>query len=114
MGEVDLLRWNELSDLDGLATLDLRLLEVLVGDHDELILGVLVALLDVLPRDFNALSATHAFVLDRGVVFLVELTEGDLGLAFGRRIEADRNRDQPERHCTFPNRPWHMKPPWGL
>src|SRR2546422_4910151 len=113
VGEVDLLSRHELADLNGLSACDLRLRQILVRDDDELPLGVLVALLDILPRDFNALGAADAFVLNRRVVLLVKLTEGDLGLTLRGRIEAHRNRDQSERYCTLPDWPWHRIPPKG-
>src|SRR5439155_563832 len=113
VGEVDLLSRHELADLNGLSACDLRLRQILVRDDDELPLGVLVALLDILPRDFNALGAADAFVLNRHVVLFVKLTESDLGLTLRGRIEAHRNRDQSERYCTLPDWPWHRIPPTG-
>src|SRR5204862_34987 len=81
--------------LDGLLAGDRHRLEGGVLDDDVLVLGVLVALDDLVGRDVDLADRAPAALTDAAVADLVELVEGDV-LALGRGVHADGDADHPE------------------
>ena len=106
--EVDVTGGDEVLDVDRLRGGRPGLVEVRVRHHDELALLVLVALGDVAPLDLDVLRAAIAPVVDGGGVRLVDLSEPDFRLTLGRRMEAHRDRHEPESDRTLPHRPGHV------
>src|SRR5262249_52321983 len=117
-GPGDVRRRNEIPDIDGLGGLDPGLGQVLVGHDHELSLGVLVALDDLAPGDFDAVGAADAAILDRCQIGAVELAKTDLLRGFAGRVEADRDGDETEADVALPDRPGHTpsvpQQPWAI
>ena len=103
----NLLFVHECLDVDRLRRLYVGAPEILVGEHDILVLFVFVALDDVLPRDFLAGRLAVAIVADRREVALVEHRELERLAVLGG-IELDGNVDQAERDRSFPQRARHL------
>jgi len=66
---VDLVLAHEVDDVDGLRRVERGLLEVVIGEHDELAFLVLVALHDLAPRYGLAVGGADPLVFDRRHVF---------------------------------------------
>src|SRR6266545_4594104 len=107
---IDLLQVDELHDVDGPAGLYGNRGEVLVLEHDVLVLLVLVSLHDVLEGNFLAIGGAHPLVLDAPVVLVVELVEAKR-LLLRRWEQADRDGDQAEGDRSFPHGSRHDTPP---
>ena len=99
---VDLLRGHELLDRDLLGRPCRQALHVLVGEHDHLAIGRLIALGDVGVGHLLAVDRADALVLDAPSVLLVDLPELHV-VVLGRREESDRHIDEAERHGAFPD-----------
>src|SRR5699024_10250896 len=77
--------------------------ELVVGDRDQLALGCLVALDDVLVVDLLAALGTGSLVADPSAVFGVDLMESDV-VVLGGGVEPDGDVHESERHGTLPDR----------
>ena len=109
---VDLTGRHELGDRDLLARLVGQRGQVLVGEHDHLPVGRLVALGDVIEGHDVTANAAHPLVADLPAIGPVDLAEGDV-MVLGRRVELDGHIDQPEGHRALPHRP-HRTPPFPV
>src|SRR4029079_12438667 len=81
--------------------------EVLVGDDDVAVRGVLVALDGVGPGDDLLVDRAPRLHLDPALVLVVEHVEPDLVARLGREIELDGDRHQPELDGPLPHRARH-------
>jgi hypothetical protein len=100
---VDLARRHELHDLDVLAVRHLQPVELLVGDDDPPAGLVLEALADLGERHDLAARLAPPLVLDPPAVGEVHLVELHVPV-LGRRVELDRDVDQPEGDVPAPHR----------
>jgi hypothetical protein len=100
---VDLVRADELLDLDQARSLAGRGLQLLVLEHHELALGDLVALHDLLVRDLLVLLRADPLVLDPRAVVLVDLVEVH-GPVLGGRVDLHGHEDARERDRPVPDR----------
>ena len=111
---VDLLLVDELDDVYEFVPLGVDGLQLIVGEDHITVLLELVALDDVVPLHFLAIRLGDPLVADRRVVGLPQLLE--LGcLVVSGRVEADRDRDQPEVDGALPDCSWHVRDsiyPW--
>ena len=80
-----------------------QLVEVLVGEDDDLAVGQLVALGDVAVLDLFAVDRADPLVLDPAAVGGVHLVEADV-LVLGGRVQLHADADQAERHGPAPDR----------
>ena len=103
-------RIDELLDLDRSNRLEGQLLQVLVGDHDVLVGGVLVALDRVAPRDDLVLDRAEDLHLDPGEVLGVEHVEAHAGARFSGQVELDRDGHEAELDGPFPHGARHGSP----
>src|SRR6185295_17637188 len=103
---VDLVRVDEILDVDRAVALPCRGLEVLVRQVDVLPLRDLVALDDLVVRDRLPLLLADLVVADSRVVLLVEEVEADVPLV-DRAVHADGHVDEAERDGAGPDRPGH-------
>ena len=111
---IDLLEGDEGHDIDRLDRLDVDRRELLVGELNVVVLLVLVALDDLIERDFLAADRAEALVLDPALVLLVELIELER-LLFDGGMQPDRDRHEPEADRAFPDRTgWHQSSPIGV
>ena len=99
---VDLLRVDEVDDVDRLRLLERRGLEVVLRQDDELPLGVLVALDEIFPRDRLAFLLADALVAHR--LFVLRVQQPEFRPVIARRAEQlDRDIHQAERERSFPD-----------
>ena len=75
--------------------------QILVGQHDHVAGGQLVALGDVGVRDLLPVQRADPAELDPGAVLTVNLAEGDVPL-LRRGVELHRDHDQAEGDRTGP------------
>ena len=110
---IDVAGVDEAIDIDGLAGLDLDLLEFLVGDDDVFVLLELVALDQVGAVDLAQLRVM-VLLLHAVERVLVQQVERDLaGGRRRRRIELHRTGDQRQLEITLPTRtPGHGDTPY--
>src|SRR5687768_2478054 len=99
---IDLVFLHEVDDVDDLRRLEGGRLEVLVGHHDELALGVLVSLDDLAPGNRLSVGGADALVLDRREVFFVEHPEAEV-VRSDSAAKLDRNAHESEGDRTFPD-----------
>jgi hypothetical protein len=98
----DLGQLDERQDVDGLRGLRVGAPEILVGHHHVLVVLVLIALHHLAPGHFLAGGLVDALVADRGEIALVEHRHVELRRALARRVQLDRDIDQPEADRPFP------------
>jgi len=106
---VDLLRWHEVGDLDGVGRVDRDVVEVLRRHDHILVRRDLVAARDIVPLDDRVVFRAVALLLDAYAVLLVEHVECDV-LLLGRGVEFDRDGHHPETHGPFPHCARHVAP----
>ena len=80
-----------------------QVLEVLVGEDDDLAVGQLVALGDVAVLDLFAVDRADPLVLDPSAVGGVHLVEADV-LVLGGGVQLHADADEAERHGPAPDR----------
>src|SRR5262249_40549170 len=102
---IDAGQGHEAGDVDGLGGLALQSLQLLVLDPDVLVLGELVALDEGGALHRLVAAGTERLLADARAALGVQEIEADVGRG-GRRVELDRNGDQPERDRTRPNGMW--------
>src|SRR5262249_20826295 len=105
---VDLVGPDEVDDVDGPRLFDRRRLEVLLRQDDEMALAIFVALHEISPGDGMAAADAHTLDPHRRLVLRVQQPEPRPVIA-NRRMELDRNVDQPERDRTLPDRARHKE-----
>jgi len=99
---IDLFRIDEVEDVDRLRLLDGGGLEVVLGEDDELVLGVLVALDEVFPGDGLAFLLADALVAHR--LFVLGVQQPELRTVIARRaVQLDGDVDEAERDRPFPH-----------
>ena len=111
---------NEHLDLNGAHRLEGNRLHLLVGEDDVAALAPFIAAHRLRARDDLVVHRAVDLHLDPAQILLVEQVEAD-GAAFGRQVELDRNRHQPELDRPPPHRTCHCRPrccdlaarPWG-
>ena len=89
--------------LDLAAGAQRQLVEVLVGEDDDLAVGQLVALGDVAVLDLFAVDRADPLVLDPPAVGGVHLVEADV-LVLGRGVQLHADADEAEGHGPAPDR----------
>ena len=99
---VDLRRIDEVEDVYRLRLLKCGGLEIVLGQHDELPLLVLVPFHELFPADRFPLGLAHAFVADRRFVLGVEQSEPGTVIAH-RAVKLDGNVDEPEADRALPD-----------
>src|SRR5688572_11715872 len=103
LDRVDLVLVDELQDVDLPPGAQGHLVEVLVGEDDDLAVGQLVALGDVAVLDLFTVDRADPLVLDPSAVGRVDLVEADV-LVLGRGVELHADADEAERHSPAPDR----------
>ena len=103
LDRVDLVLVDELQHLDLAAGAQRQVVEVLVGEDDDLAVGQLVALGDVAVLDLFAVDRADPLVLDPAAVGGVHLVEADV-LVLGRGVQLHADADEAERHGPAPDR----------
>ena len=88
---------DELGDLDRLARLLRHGLDLVFGEDDVLVLGELVALHHLVPRDDLLVLGADVLLLEPGVTLAVKEVERHRRLRFAGGIEADGDGDEAER-----------------
>ena len=105
---IDFGRVHEARDLDRLRVVDLHdRLEIGLFDDDELALGHLPALDDLVAPDLAVVHLAPALLLDRSHALTVQLAERHVRLTGGglrRKREPDRDVDQPKADGAVPDR----------
>ena len=100
---VDLVLVDELEHLDLVAGAQGHVLEVLVGEDDDLAVGQLEALGDVAVLDLFAVDRADPLVLDAAAVGGVHLVEADV-LVLGGGVQLHGDADESEGHGSAPDR----------
>ena len=99
--DVDLVRIDELGELERLLALQLDRLELLVVEQDVAALLILIALDDLVGID-RADAGHDLLIFDPLAGRLVDLVEGDGRAALGGGEDLDRDRDQGEPDLSLP------------
>ena len=87
---------DEFQNVDGARRLLLERLELLGRQDHVLILGELVSFNGVVARHDLVFLGAYVLLLEARAALLVEHVEGDARLGFGRRVDADGDRDEAE------------------
>ena len=104
---VDLLHGDKILDVDRLRRLEIDALEILFAQDDELSFRVLVAFHDLLPRHFLAVLLGNAFVVHWAQVPRPQEPKFQI-LPPRRRVNGDRDVNEPKADIAFPNRTHFM------
>jgi len=108
---VDLVRVDELGELQRLLALQLHRLQLLVVEGDIMALRDFITLDDILGLD-RADARHDLLIFDALAAGLVDLVEGDRRAALRRRIDFHGDRDQGEPDLPLPISPRrHAQPP---
>jgi hypothetical protein len=99
---LDVLRGDKTTDLEHLRRRHPRLLEVVVGQDDVLILRVLIALDDIAPRDLDVLLLAEPFLNDPAAVLFMQEVERELFAGLDRGDQPDRDGHEAEADGALP------------
>ena len=100
---IDLVLLHEIEDVDRARPFERGALEVLIGEHDILSLGVLVSFDDLAPGNRLAVFGAYTLVLDGREVFGMEHSERD-AISSDGGAQLDGNADESEADRSFPDR----------
>src|SRR5262249_31000069 len=101
---------DEVDDVDRLRLVERGGLEVVLRQHDEPVLRVLVPFDEIVPRHGRFLGFTDALVSDRFLVLRVQQPELRPVIARGA-VHLDRDVADPERNGSLPYASRHRSPP---
>src|SRR5262245_40416765 len=104
---IDLFLIDEILDVHGLSGFKINALEIFILEHDIFPLLVLVALHDLVPRNFLAVLFSDTLVAHGAQVAFAQKTKAEL-LSPGGRVQRDWYVDQAEADTAFPNCTCHI------